>query len=125
MRDRQRRRRPDPQRGAGLAEALLATALLALTALGLLDYRQRLAVFQRRLQDVSLALSLCHQRLELLRQPTAPGALSQPLGWRISVIEISCDAACRRVTAMVTLPTGERVSLNEWVCQNPADITGT
>lgn len=115
-----RGRGPDPQRGAGLAEALLA-----LTALGLLDYRQRLAVFLRRLQDVSLALSLCHQRLELLRQPTAPGALSQPPGWRISVIEIFCDAACRRVTAMVTLPTGERISLNEWVCQNPADITGT
>ncbi|WP_417903424.1 prepilin-type N-terminal cleavage/methylation domain-containing protein [Candidatus Sodalis pierantonius] len=33
----------------------------------MLDYRQRLAVFLRRLQDVSLALSLCHQRLELLR----------------------------------------------------------
>lgn len=125
MRDQRRRRGSDPQRGSGLAEALLATALLALTALGLLDYRQRLALFQRRLQDVSLALSLCHQHLELLRQPTAPGALSQPPGWRISVIEISCDAACRRVTAMVTLPTGERVSLNEWVCQNPADITGT
>lgn len=67
MRDRRRRRGPDPQRGAGLAGALLATALLAFTALGLLDYRQRLAVFQRRLQDASLALSLCHQRLELLR----------------------------------------------------------
>ncbi|MFT4464564.1 MAG: prepilin-type N-terminal cleavage/methylation domain-containing protein [Sodalis sp. (in: enterobacteria)] len=125
MRDRRRRRVPDPQRGAGLVEALLETMLLAITALGLLEYSQRLAVFQRRLQDVSLALSLNHQRLELLRQPAAPDALSQPPGWRINVIEESCDEDCRRVTAMVTLPSGERISLNEWVCQNPAGITGT
>ncbi|RLR17254.1 hypothetical protein D8L93_10940 [Sodalis-like symbiont of Bactericera trigonica] len=68
------------QLGAGLAEALLATALLAIITLGLLEYRQRLAVFKRRLQDVTLALSLSHQCLELMRQSATAGALARPRG---------------------------------------------
>lgn len=113
------------QRGAGLAEALLATALLAITALGLLEYRQRLAVFQRHLQDVTLALSLSHQSLELMRQPAATGALARPPGWRVILIERPCAEGCRRVTATVIMNTGERISLSEWICQGSVDTTRT
>ncbi|CRL46251.1 hypothetical protein SGGMMB4_04707 [Sodalis glossinidius str. 'morsitans'] len=55
-------------------------ALLAIITLGLLEYRQRLAVFQRRLQDVTLALSLSYQCLELMRQSATADALARPSG---------------------------------------------
>lgn len=122
---RGRRARYSRQRGACLAEALLATALLAITALGLLEYRQRLAVFQRRLQDVTLALSLSHQSLELMRQPAASGALARPPGWRVILIERPCAEGRRRATATVIMNTGECISLSQWVCQDPDGTTRT
>ncbi|WMQ74931.1 MAG: hypothetical protein GPOALKHO_001949 [Sodalis sp.] len=61
---------------------------LVFTALGLLDYLQRFVL--TAITGCSLALILCHQCPEL-QQSTATGTLSQSPGWRISVIEISCD----------------------------------
>lgn len=106
----------DKQGGLSLPEALLATLLLSVFLLGLLNYYQSLSESFIRQQQAHQAWLEAQNQLENYAVFKQAKALTLP-GWLVQITSMQTTEACQQVTARVETPLGYVSRLNRWICR--------
>ncbi|KAB7895485.1 prepilin-type cleavage/methylation domain-containing protein [Rouxiella sp. S1S-2] len=108
------------QEGLSLPETLIATLLLSVSLLGLLQYYQSLSQGFSRQWHVRQAWSEAHDQLESFAV-TGKGKVLQKNGWRVQITDIKATENCQRVSISVETPLRYTSQLSRWICRPDAD----
>ena len=111
------------QQGFSLPEVLLATLLLSVSVLGLLQYYQSLGQGFSRQWQMRQAWQEAHEQLESYAA-TGKGKVLSLAGWQAAITQQATTPGCQRITASVVTPLGYKSTLSRWLCQPVADSGG-
>lgn len=107
------------QKGFSLPEALIATLLLAVSLLGLLQYYQSLTNGFIRQWQFRQAWSEVHSQLEAFAASGKGYAV--PAGWQSQISTAATTRGCRNVTAQVQTPFGYIARLSRILCDSGSE----
>ncbi|MCC3749275.1 prepilin-type N-terminal cleavage/methylation domain-containing protein [Rouxiella badensis] len=109
-----------PQAGLSLPETMLATLLLSVSVLGLLNYYQSLTQGFSRQWQVRQAWTEAHEQLESFAVLNVGKALDKP-GWSAQITRIQTSTDCQWVTARVETPLHYTSRLSRMICRPIVD----
>jgi len=104
------------QKGFSLPEALIATLLLAVSLLGLLQYYQSLSSGFMRQWQLRQAWSEVHNQLNTYAI-TGKG-YTVPTGWQSQISTTRTEQGCQNVTAQVQTPSGYIARTSRILCDS-------
>ena len=108
--------RINKQAGLSLPETMLATLLLSVSLLGLMQYYQSLSQGFSRQWQVRQAWDEAHDQLESFAVIGKGKALEKP-GWHAQITSIQASSDCQWVTARVESPLHYASRLSRLICQ--------
>lgn len=104
------------QKGFSLPEALIATLLLSVSLLGLLQYYQSLTQGFMRQWQFRQAWSEAHAQLDTYAV-TGKGYVLSFAGWQSQISTLSVQGGCKTVTARVQTPSGYIAQASRLLCE--------
>ncbi|WP_241673460.1 prepilin-type N-terminal cleavage/methylation domain-containing protein [Ewingella americana] len=107
------------QKGFSLPEALIATLLLAVSLLGLLQYYQSLTQGFMRQWQFRQAWSEAHAQLDAYAI-TGKGYAASLVGWQSQIIAVAGVGGCKTVTARIQTPSGYIAQATRIICNSTA-----
>ncbi|ASX26212.1 prepilin-type N-terminal cleavage/methylation domain-containing protein [Candidatus Williamhamiltonella defendens] len=108
------------QKGFSVFEALIAALLFSISALGLLEYQQKLLQGFQRQWQMRQASALIQQNIEIFSETHHPvfSKFTNPTsGWKIEKIPGRVNANCINFHVEATSPQNQKFSLNRWFCE--------